>query len=364
MGVFDTSKLPGVSSQLSALSAVGLKYDDIFHDAFNEAVNEAEAYDIPYYFDLGDFLSKLQHAEVPLDLKTLAIAGTNAYRDMVVTFEKFDHPDPFDGIKVTDATGVAIYAPSTAFTDDAYADLALASTEWYDFGTAARIMRATEQRDQGPDVSYSDSPGDNDSLADSVTLTWPVPYDEYSVWTFRHEPGGYVLLHHGSYLAQSVTISSYIGDLLIAATATHAGEAVTYDELNVTLYGMVVATVQLTMGGEVPSEAYDVRVVMNGMTWYFRAEEGMARLNLSLPTQVQVGELLLFEVLSPSSDRVLGSARATVQDHDFTVEIALIAAGGEPSGYLVPLLFSLLPGALVLVFAAMLYLEDRRQKKG
>ncbi len=361
MGVFNLSRVQQTISTLSSLSTVGLMYDDIFHSAINEALVEAESYDIAYYFDFGDFLKRLQLGDLPLEIKTKAIEATQAYDQMIVSFEKYNHPDPVDGIGVANATGAAIYAPSTSFTDALYADLTIARTDWYDFGRAARIVKPTMERERGPSLTFADSSTDNDTLADSVTLAWPSTYDEYWIFVYRREPGGYDYIATGVSTAPTFTISSWIGDLLVTASGRTSGVALTYDEFNVTLYGTVVVTVNLTMDGQAPSKPYDVRVTLAGMTWYHRAEGGAAKLNISVPGQADVGEMLDFDAVSPGSDKVVGSARAIVQDEDFSVDITVYSQPKEPSGTIGLALFSILPGALVLLFAFMIYREGKRQ---
>ena len=362
MAFFDMGMFEGVLDRLSDLSRTGMIYDDIFHATLNDAVNDAEDYDIPYYFDFGHFMRTLQERELPLELRTRAIEAERAYRGMILAFEKFDNLDPVDGIRVANATGAVIFAPSTSFADALYATLGLASTEWYDFGTAARTVRSTLEREHGPDLTYTDSPSDNDDLSDSVTLTWPGVYDQYSLWVFRQETGGYVLCGTTTSVTPSITISGFIGDMLISAAAISGGEARTSDSLNITLYGTLVVTVVVVKDGEAAASDYDLRVVLKGTNWSYAAEDGSATLNLSVPSQTEVGDLMLVEVMSPGSEKVLGSARSLVYTHNFTVIVEIFSSEKETPGTYVMLMFSMLPGALILVFALMLYRDGRRQK--
>jgi hypothetical protein len=294
-------------------------------------------------------------------MKVKAIEAMTAYDEMRVAFEKFNHPDPVDGIGVPNATGMTLYAPSVS-TDYLYGDLALAATDWYSFGAAARIVRPTTIRERGPVPTYIDSAADNDTLADSVKLIWPEVYQEHWIWVYRHEPGGYSLL--GMVVSESgvVTLSSWFGDLMLSAYATSGGSARTYDVLNITLYGTLVATIHIEKDGQTPKNDYEVRVAMQDMTWYYVAVGGVATLNLSVPTQIGIGEMLSFEVVSPGSDVVLGGGRAVLPDHDFSLEVSIYSQPKETSGLAMLLVFSALPGALVLVFALMLYREGGKRK--
>jgi hypothetical protein len=361
MGLFNLSRVGDVVDRLSVLSAFGVAYDSIFHGTLNQALDDAETYDTPYEVDFGDLMRQIQGLSLPLEVRKAAIDTMASYRGMITAFEKFDNPDPADGISVRRATGATIYAPSTTFADALYLELDLAATPWYEFGQDSRIVKSTEDRALGPALTYSDSTTDNDTLADSVNLTWSASYDSYSVWIFRHEPGGYVFCGSIRSTSATITVSGVFGELLLAASAASGGRARTYDELNVTLYGNLLVNVRIVSHGDLPSGSYEVRLVVNGLSWQSDAPLGSATFNVSVPTQAEIGDMIAVEVTKKGSGELLASTHAVVLDHDFTTSVEVFEHGAASPGFYILMFLSTLPGILILAFAAMLYADQRKQ---
>lgn len=364
MAAFNLSSVQPVFDHLSTLASTGSKYDKIFHSALNSALASAEHYDTEWYVDFGDFMNELQgQDQMPLEIRTLAVETAIAYEASIVRFAKFDNPDPADGIQVAHATGAVIYAPSGGFPDVPYEALAIAGTPWYNFSISSRRTEFTSDRVLGPTLSYSDSPTDNDSLPDSVELLWPENHSIVEAWVFRLEPGGYVLCEELASTTQSLAVSGYAGNLLIAASASDDGAAVSYDELNVTLYGTVNLTIYVMKDGSLSQSAYDVRVTGE---YYIRsslASKGVLRMNISIPTDLGIGDMITVEILDPGSDTALATAFVVVEPIDRTVEIEVFSHGGTGSELILPAFFSMLPGLLILIFAAMMYWDLARKKR-
>jgi hypothetical protein len=363
MAAFNLSSMQQVFESLSALASTGGKYERIFHSAINDALASAEHYDTDWYVDFGDFMDELQgQDQMPLEIRTLAIETALAYEASIARFAKFDNPDPADGIHIAHASGAVIYAPSGGFPDVPYEALAIADTPWYNFSVASRRTAFTSDRVLGPTLSYSDSPTDNDNLSDSVELIWPESHSSVEAWVFRLEPGGYVLCERVTSTTMSLEVSGYLGHLLIAASASDGGVAVSYDELNVTLYGTGGITILVMRDGRLSQSDYDVRVTGGNYVRSFPASNGYLRMNISIPTDLGIGDMITVEIMDPGSDTVLGTAHAVVEPIDTAVEIEVFSQGGTGSGFILLAFFSILPGLLTLIFAAMMYRDIVKKK--
>jgi hypothetical protein len=363
MAAFNLSSMQPVFDHLSTLASTGSKYERIFHSALNDALASAEHYDTQWYVDFGDFMDELQDQDqMPLEIRTLAIETALAYDASIASFAKFDNPDPADGMHVAQASGAVIYAPSGVFPDAPYDALSIAETPWYDFAVASRRTAFTIDRVLGPTLSYTDSSTDNDNLSDSVELTWPVSHSNVEAWVFALEPGGYVLCERVVSTAQSLEVSGYLGQLLIAASASDGGVAVSYDELNVTLYGTRGMTILVMRDGRPSQSDYDVRVTGGSYLRSSLASNGVLRMNISIPTDLGIGDMVIVEILDPGSDTALGSAYVVVQPIDMMVEIDVFSQEGPDSGTILLAFFSILPGLLILLFAAMMYWDLVKKK--
>jgi len=363
MAAFNLSSMQLAFDHLSTLASTGSKYERIFHSALNDALASAEHYDTEWYVDFGDFMNELQgQDQMPLEIRTLAIETALAYDASIASFAKFDNPDPADGIHVAHASGAVIYAPSGGFPDVPYEALGIAGTPWYDFSVASRRTAFTDDKMLGPTLSYADSSTDNDDLVDSVWLTWPEKHSSVEVWVFRLEPGGYVLCNGWASTGQSLRVSGYLGHLLIAASASDGGVAVSYDELNVTLHGTGGITILVMRDGRLSQSDHDVRVTGSNYVRSSLASNGVLAMNISIPTDLEIGDMITVEILDPGSDVVLGTAYVVVQPIDTTVEIDVFSQEGAGSEFILLAFFSILPGLLVLIFAVMMY-RDLVKKK-
>ncbi len=363
MAAFNLSSMQSVFDHLSILASTGSRYEKIFHSSLNDALALAEHYDTEWYVDFGDFMDELQgHDQMPLEIRTLAIETALAYEASIANFAKFDNPDPADGIHVAHASGAVIYAPSGSFPDIPYEALAIAETPWYNFSVASRRTAYTSERMLGPTLSYADSAADDDNLSDSVELTWPEVHSSVEAWVFRMEPGGYVLCESVNSTTQSLDVSGCLGQLLIAASASDGGYAVSYDELNVTLYGTISMTITVMKDGKLSQGDYDARVTGSNFVRSFSVSNGVLMMNISIPTDLGIGDMITIEIRDRGSDTVLGTAHVVVQPVNTTASIDVFSQERADSGIIPLAFFSMLPGLLILVFAAMMY-RDLVKKK-
>jgi hypothetical protein len=85
-------------------------------------------------------------------------------------------------------------------------------------------------------------------------------------------------------------------------------------------------------------------------------------MNISIPTDLEIGDMIIVEILDQGSDTVLGTAYVVLQPIDTIVEIEVFSQEGTGSEFVLLAFFSILPGLLVLIFAAMMY-RDLVKKK-
>jgi len=150
--------------------------------------------------------------------------------------------------------------------------------------------------------------------------------------------------------------------LLIAASASDDGVAVSYDELNVTLYGTGGITILVMRDGRLSQSDYDVRVTGQNYVRSSAASNGILRMNISIPTDLGIGDMIIVEIFDPGSDTVLGTMYVVVQPIDTTVEVEVFSQDGTGSGFILLAFFSILPGLLILLFAAMMYWDLVKKK--
>ncbi len=361
LAVFDLGYATATAEALTNLAVEGLRYDGIFHSTIQSAMASAEYYDTEWAFDVGDFLRQLSGAAVPLEVRALATDAFLAYSNMVTCFDRFDHPDPLDGIGVKYSTGAIIYAPSGSIFDARYQDLDIATTLWDEFGKAARLVTQTNASKPGPSIAYGDT--DSDGWQDQATLAWTDTYASVTAWIFRVTPNGMTHLKTYSSATGMVTIFGIAGEFIVSASADENGSAVSHSSLSLTLFGASTIEVQLLRGGAPVSEGYDVRVLSTDLIDYAEASSGKFYLRLTIPTQATVGQLIQIEVFTAEGEMV-STSHAFVPDDYLAVEIELVSERAKPeTDSDILLLFSVLPGMFVLVFAIMMYLDFRKKQR-
>lgn len=362
MAAFDLSKMDAALSLLDSLSLQGIKYDSIFHNVINEALSSAEYYDTQWYVDFVDLMTIVYESDLPLEMRMLALQTAVSFRGAIAAFEKFNHPDPYDGIGVARANGAVIYAPTTSVYESSYSSLLLSTgTHWNEFGILARTVSTVEQMLPGPLISFLDS--NDDGLSDTAFLEWEEDYPLVEAWVFSRQPNGLVFGAYVNSTNSNISISGLMGKLVIGASALDVGgEAVSYVTLSAILYGQVRLEVFLRTDGELVSDRYDVQVVSSTYSGYAMLEGDAHAIVLTIPTQASVGEMILVHVMS-GTDVVLTS-RLVLSEKNSTMDIDLFEEDEEAHlDDLALLSFSLLPAILLGIFTVMLYLDYRRAKK-
>lgn len=363
MALFDMSGFQRVADLLEQLSAEGVRFDNLFHTKFNSAFSTAEQYDIEWYVDFGDAMDRLQASDVPHETKLLAIQSALAYLDMVSHFESYSHPAPADNVWVNKSKGLAIYVPSDSPEDAAYSSLSIASTIWDEFGKFARVDGTDQASDPEPTMSYVDL--DEDQVYDEMKMEWQSSYDAVTAWVFRQEPGGLVFLGKLANIGSALSVPSslgYFGKLVLSASGSNSGIAESYALVTGSLAGTVMITVELKPVDQLDDPLYDLRVT-TASRQYTREDIGHAfAIAVGIPEDADIGGTVTVEVLDRETGDVVASWQLTVPAVDSSATM-LVASTHPPEGpsTAVLLLFSLLPGILVLVFALMLN-SDRKKK--
>lgn len=363
MAAFDLAQMDAVFSQLEMLSVQGVKYNSIFHDVINSALASAEYYDTEWYVDLVDLMTVIHGSDLPLEMKTIALQTCVAFREALVAFEKYDHPDPLDGVGVSRASGAVIYAPSSSFYELDYSSLALSvTTHWDEFGNLARTVMPTEPMAPGPTISYVDS--DDDGLQDTAFLVWGESHPLVEAWVYSRMPNGVLLEETLDSTDSNISIQGRIGSLVVAASALDSdGDAVSYATVDVVLYGRVRLDFVLRVDGEQASESFDVHVLSSTYSGYAIASDGVQTISLIVPMQASVGEMIVIRVLSGQD--VLLTCRHVIGEHDSTIVVDLYEYDGAyqpPDAAL--LAFSLLPALLLGAFSIILYIDQRKKAQG
>ena len=357
MAVFNLSRVDEVMDRLNFLSIQGSKYDSIFHANLNTAFADAEHYETPWDADFGDLMSQLLRSPLPLEIQMYAKEAGVAYLGMISAFGAYDNPGPVDNIRASHASGAVIYAASGDFSDLPYEELQIASTEWYGFARLARHTGPTNASGPGPSLTY----GLNlDGLADSVTLKWPEAYETSQVWVFREDASGLVFIQSSFGGGPQLTVSGVAGYLTLSASVLNGTVAQSHSTVKVVLHGKTQLNVTASIDGERLRD-FDVQIILGNTTVNASTTNGLVTVRLAVPTQVQIGDLVLVQVVDKKSREVLGSKMVIASSGNMVASIDTFH--GKSSPQLVPLLLiAILPGLLILAFDLLLYMEDRKKK--
>jgi hypothetical protein len=359
MAVFNLTRMDDLKTNLDKLASIGVKYDSLFHESLNDAFATAQDYTEPWNSDFGDLLGRLLEEPLPPDLHKAALDTLLSYLEVRSDFRKLDIDNPLDGEHVGRATGAVIYAPTTVFPDETYVNLQLATGHWYLFGRLARQVGPTNSSTQVPILTYGDR--NQDGLPDSVTLTWPGKYDSNEASWFREEAGGLILQDSTSSLGNRTTISGE-GHLTISANAMNGTVAQAHADIRVTLFWWTEIKVQIIENGKISDRDLDVRVTTKNSTLDNVAVTGVTRFNLTVPSQVEIGETVHIQAVDRRSGDVLGDALTIIDANATSVTVEVREAPQKELPASVPLIVAMLPGLLILLFDLQLYLGDKKKR--
>ena len=362
MGVFNLSMMEPLVNTLTAISIQGQKYDPIFHETLRAAFNSSEEYEEYFTVDFGHFMQQLLRSDLPLEIRHYAIESMLRSESVVEHFEKYESKNLVYGVKVGNASGLTIFAPSSSMADALYNDVALASTDWFAFGQLLRKDTTTIMNGPGPNVTVTSG---------LVNLTWQDGAETSSIWVFLNLSSGLSYVETITVDGPYITLTGVPGHLTIAASSYTGGIVTSYRTLNATLEGSVTIEVQITRDGVLVgglSDSYDISVIAPGNVWLgpgqhpLTGADDSVLFSVSIPDDALVGDPLSITVYDESSGKLVGAKTVFVPLNTTTVSVEVIDSCECQYRDVVPLLFALLPGLLILVFALSLYYEKRKRK--
>lgn len=155
-------------------------------------------------------------------------------------------------------------------------------------------------------------------------------------------------------------MSGVAGYLTLSASVLDGTVAQSHSTVKVVLHGKTQLNVTASMDGQRLRD-FDVHVVLGNATVNASTTNGLVMVSLAIPTQVQIGDLVLVEVVDKKSGEILGSKIAVASSGYIVASIDTFH--GKSSTLPVQLLIlAVLPGLLILVFDMLLYIENRRKK--
>ena len=357
MAVYDLSKLEQLSANMTNMFALAGGYTNMFRENMVESITSAEHYEEQWYVDFGDLMDKMLRSDLPLELRQLALANLRAYSQLVIHFELYSYQDPYDGVFANRSTGAVIYAVSSATYDSTYSSLAITATTWFALSQMIRNDTVDFPGEAGPSVTYSDE--DDDGRTDSLTLSWATAHDQHMVWAYRdHDPG----VEFAELLQSAGTdiVFDLPGNWLLATSAWTNGSAVSYAIANVTLHGFAQVTI-VVLGSGAEVHAVTISSAQGEVEEEFNGPSGTVI--VSVPEFAEPGQLLTVRVRDVDNGNRIGERTFFLAAQETEVFLEVHETDdGAPSQF-VPLILAILPGLLILGFAATLAWEDRKRKR-
>ncbi len=371
MGVFNITKTDALLADLSALSAAGARYDQLFHATMRDSVDSSEHYEEQFRVDFGDLMGRLSSAELPLEMKYSALQCILDTDRMIEHFAKYSNLYSTDGILVTNATGMTVYPASAESADATYSDLYIAGTPWEDFGIHLRNSTITITNGPGPSVNTTPTAWANPSESwpwSKAKLSWPESFESVMAVVYRHAGDG---INYVSQLESSgTTIELEVpGVLTVAASAVIGDQAVSYHLLNFTLGGRNTLIVNMMKDGE------PIQRILGDCTIKVTKMDGTALVGgysaslgngtyvcyIDIPREADIGDRISIEVRDSDSGALVGRGTTVVGSEVTRVLITIWDREATPGKVIVPALFAAMPGILVLSFAILMYRQQRKR---
>ena len=372
MGVFDLTMFQALEGPLADLSIQGEKYNPFFHDSLRAAYDESESYEEANTVDFGQFLWELQNSDLPLEIRHFAIEIILLKETIVTHFSKFDNPYPVNGVHVRNASGFSIYAPGNASADVAYENLSIASSYWLVFGRLLMNDTASVSNGPGPIVWYSSSEvlGQPNPYKDIANLDWPNGTEGGEIWVFRNQSGRLTMVSVFSFAGQNAVVTDILGSFTLA-TSSFAGDRLnSYAEVDIDLEGISTIVVQIDRDGQIEnrlSGKYEIMATtargqnLNQSVLPPSSPDDRISFTAEIPTQAIPGEIITIEVKDKSSGEIVGTKRIYLLESTSTVKVEVFEECDCPYRIVVPLLFAILPGLLILGFALTIYYQRSRE---
>ncbi|MGD9963221.1 MAG: hypothetical protein AB7S97_04905 [Thermoplasmata archaeon] len=357
MAVHDLRALDALIDRLAELSSYMEGYADLYRDTLMWSLEEAAASDFSeWYLDVGDALEELAGAELPLDLNHLAIEALQAYDDMLYDFRSYASPYDDDHDEVLDYTGAAVYAPSEGELGTAYTSLAFYDVGWADATAAIRADEPQAATGPGPEVSYADIDGDEES--DEATLHWAIAHERHLAWVFAETDAGLELLRVLESNGSDLVLTGLAGELTVSASAWDEGAAVTHHTLDLVLTRALDIRVRVESSGGPVTDGIEVVVLTRtGPIYLAPSDEGFVG-SVIVPGDARYGDLLTVEVLDKGG-AVIAQNRTCVAGPDIALEVFYPGEGDDTPG-----MELILPVAALTISAAAVAVYLRGRKPG
>lgn len=367
MGVFNMSRIWRLVNDLGMLSIMGTKYDPIFNQVLRTTLNNSERYEEAFAVDFKNFAWLLQSADLPLEIRYSAYQCVLHVENVVEYFQKYDNPNPVNGVHVQNASGFTVFAPGAGSSDASYANISLAITPWYGFGRLLRNNTLTVPNGPGPAVSYESLETDNDS----ALLTWPDGTQYGSAWVFKNQSSGLTLEVALNSSDHVMRIKDMPGRLTLATSSYLNGSMNSYRTVNLTLHGTVIINVGVIRDDMLVTTDYDkyeVSLVTGGGEDPIPSKQTPTTIHspyfdVRIPEDAEIGDVVVVQVIEKSTGELVGEKRFVVPLEQAYVEVEVTSHCECPYRVLVPLAFALLPGLLILAFALSLHHENRKRRK-
>ncbi len=357
MAMINMSRLGSFFDALDSLSLQGCKYDSLFHSTIRTAFQQSESYETGWFVDAESMFRRLLVSDLPTELCTAATRAALSLSRAVEHIAWHDLDLPIDGTHVYGPSGAVIYSPSVTTPDTMYANLSIASSPWYAFGRLARHDGVTNGSSEGPTVTLNKTV---EAASATISLQWPAGTGAVEALIYRHEPGGIVPLGGGSSTEGNLSFDGFAGRLVISASASEAGVATSYARIEATVPVSVMVNVTMFEHGERSGGRYRVSIMLDGQSYNLTAKDGQGAIVFSVPAQGDVNSLMRITVYERGSGRPIAESNAFLRTTDtyLEVEVSNAPPATSPWPYL---MIALLPGCLLLIYAALLWKGSRKR---
>lgn len=355
IAVYDLRAFDVFIDRLSELSPYMDGYAGLYRDTFAQALQETAASDfMEWYLDAGDALRRLAGAELPLDVKFLALQALLAYEEMVYRFEGYASPFDDDYEDLLGCTGAAVYAPAEEDLGATYLALAFYDSGWADATASVRASEPEMTTGAGPEVSYADT--DDDGEVDEATLHWAVAHELHMAWVFVQMDDGMQLLDVLESNGSDLVVTGLAGELTVSASAWDGGVVATHHTLEFVLTRALDIRVRVVSSDGAVTDGIEVVVQTRGgpISLTLSDEEFVG--SIIVPDDARYGDLLTVEVLGKGGVPVAQN-RTYVTGSEIVLEVTYVEEAGDTPGT-----EFILPAAALVISAVAVAVYVRGRK--
>lgn len=353
----DLREMDRLAERLGDLASYMEGYSDLYRGALAQTLLEsADTGFLAWYLDAGDALRRFADADLPLDIRFLALQTLIAYDDLIYDFERYASPFDDDYEDVLNLTGVAIYAPDQDSLDGGYTSISFYGSGWGDATAAIRADQQETESVAAPTILYADT--DSDGMEDEATLRWSSSHDRLVAWVFMDTSEGLRFVDVVESSGSDLVLSGLAGELDVSASAWDGDRAVSHHTLDLLLTRSLEVRVTVVSGGEAVTDGVEVvlHTRLGPVQLYLSDEVYVA--TVTVPGHADYGDLLTVEVLGRDGEPI-GANRTYVMAADVELEVAVTLEDDRTPGIQV-----LVPAAMFVAAAALIALYLRGRKSG